>query len=79
MPLTHLDVSTGSEKHVNFTQEGLVAYVVDSVYTMAHALEDIRYRKCGRRGMCEAMKPPDGRELLDAIRKVSFTGSYHPG
>ena len=58
-------------------QEGLVPFVVDAVYAMAHALEDMRVRKCGRnsRGLCAAMRKIDGSELLQFIRNVSFQGA----
>ena len=61
----------------NFTQEGLVPYVVDAVYTMAHALEHLHRRRCRRHpgvGVCDAMKPIAGLELLHNIRQVSFIG-----
>ena len=76
--LTHSS-RTGKEgvEGRNFTQEGLVPYVVDAVYTMAHALEHLHRRRCRRRpgvGVCDAMKPIAGLELLHNIRQVSFIG-----
>ena len=59
-------------------QEGLVPFVVDAVYAMAHALEDLRKHKCPRRrhGMCAHFLPISGEELLASIRNVSFEGIF---
>ena len=54
-------------------------YVVDAVYTMAHALDRLHRRRCRahhRKGVCEAMKPIAGLELLHTIRDVSFIGKW---
>ena len=57
------------------TQEGLVPFVVDAVYAMAHALHNFHRQKC-RSGdkVCDAMRPIAGSELLHHIRNVSFIG-----
>ena len=61
-----------------YQQEGLVPFVVDAVYAMAHALEDLRKHKCPRRrhGMCAHFLPISGEELLASIRNVSFEGIF---
>ena len=56
----------------------MVPFVVDAVYAMAHALEDLRKHKCPRRrhGMCAHFLPISGEELLASIRNVSFEGIF---
>ena len=59
----------------NYMQEGIVPFVVDGVYAMAHALNNMMADTCGSHArMCDAMKPPEGSVLLSYIRNVSFIG-----
>ncbi|KAL5242911.1 hypothetical protein ACI65C_010321, partial [Semiaphis heraclei] len=56
--------------------ENQLQFVSDSVLAFAHALYDMHYDHCGPNfvGLCEAMKPVKGPELLMYLRKVNFTG-----
>ncbi|ELU03139.1 hypothetical protein CAPTEDRAFT_198326 [Capitella teleta] len=59
-----------------YKQEGLVPFVVDSVYVMAHALKDLHDDKCGDTpGVCPDMLPLPGPDLLHRIRNTSFVGA----
>ena len=57
-----------------YKQEGIVPFVVDAVYAMAHALNNMRLRWCRGQKFCHRLDPPDGKELLEYIRNVSFIG-----
>lgn len=60
----------------DYQQEGIVPFVVDAVYAMAHALTGLMQEQC--EGLdprkCTVPHPPDGKQLLHYIRNVSFTG-----
>ncbi|XP_069990587.1 metabotropic glutamate receptor 7 [Penaeus vannamei] len=65
---------TGNET-ITHEQEGLVPFVVDAVYAMAHALHTLIQDKCGNLTLCDAVLPsPSGQEMLQYIRNVSFIG-----
>ncbi|KAJ8373448.1 hypothetical protein SKAU_G00040280 [Synaphobranchus kaupii] len=70
---------TGLEKvgrDSSYEQEGKVQFVMDAVYSMAHALHRIHRDLCaGMPGLCPRMTNIDGKELLRYIRAVSFNGS----
>lgn len=57
--------------------ENQLQFVSDSVLAFAHALYDMHSDYCGSDyiGLCEAMKPVKGPELLKYLRKVNFTGN----
>ncbi|KAG8451035.1 hypothetical protein GDO86_003350 [Hymenochirus boettgeri] len=58
-----------------YEQEGKVQFVIDAVYSMAHALHSMHKTLCpGNVGLCSRMDPIDGAELLKYIRNVNFTG-----
>ncbi|XP_035678091.1 metabotropic glutamate receptor 8-like [Branchiostoma floridae] len=65
-------ISTAS----GFVQEGKVQFVVDSVYAMAYALHDMRNDLCPgtTSGLCEEMEHVNGKQFLEYIRNVTFTG-----
>ena len=64
-----------SRHTTNYSQEGLVPFVVDAVYAMAHALQDMQKGKCPRsKKVCRRMLPLAGQTLLYYIRNVSFIG-----
>ncbi len=65
----------GRERLQNVTQEGLVPFVVDAVYALAHALERLHALKCpGGHEVCGDMLPLAGPDLLEQIRQVNFVG-----
>ena len=57
-----------------YQQEGIVPFVIDAVYAMAHALHNMMVKECGGHTICKAMEPPSGLKLLQYIRNVTFTG-----
>lgn len=56
--------------------ENQLQFVSDSVLAFAHALFDMHFDYCGTNfvGLCDAMKPVKGPELLKYLRKVNFKG-----
>ncbi|KAK2582491.1 hypothetical protein KPH14_004793 [Odynerus spinipes] len=71
---------TGTEELKDYEQEGLVPFVVDAVYAMAHGVHNVIEEECadqsdGSLVLCETLKPaPDGQQLLQYIRNVTFVG-----
>ncbi|XP_037087472.1 metabotropic glutamate receptor 6-like [Pollicipes pollicipes] len=66
---------SGREELTKYKQEGLVPFVVDAVYALAHALHNMILAKCGSIRLCDELRPvPAGQELLQYIRNVSFIG-----
>ncbi|KAJ8682400.1 hypothetical protein QAD02_018192 [Eretmocerus hayati] len=78
----------GTERLVDYKQEGLVPFVM---YAMAHAVHNIINDVCvehlnianfssvssfsGRHQLCDSLKPaPPGQQLLQYIRNVTFVG-----
>ncbi|XP_076382238.1 metabotropic glutamate receptor 8 isoform X2 [Megalopta genalis] len=68
----------GSEELTNYEQEGLVPFVVDAVSAMAHGVHNLIQEECVNETvheLCEKLRPaPDGQQLLQYIRNVSFIG-----
>lgn len=72
-------VCTGNET-LNVTQDGFVHFVIDSVFAMAHAVQNLLNKKCAkykqdltRLKECEQRAAElKGSELLKAIREVEF-------
>ncbi|GAB0096107.1 Metabotropic glutamate receptor [Sergentomyia squamirostris] len=55
--------------------EDQLQFVSDAVMAFAYALRDMHKDLCrGRPGLCEAMKPTKGAELLKYLRNVDFEG-----
>lgn len=53
-------------------------FVIDAVYTMAHALHSMHKDLCpGKVGLCSRMDPIDGTLLLKYIREVKITGTVN--
>ncbi|XP_034939802.1 metabotropic glutamate receptor 8-like [Chelonus insularis] len=71
---------TGDEKLIDYDQEGLVPFVVDAVYAMAHAVHNIINDECVENRetvhyLCDSLAPGiPGQSLLQYIRNVSFIG-----
>ncbi|XP_058797774.1 metabotropic glutamate receptor 7-like isoform X2 [Phymastichus coffea] len=72
----------GTEELVDYKQEGLVPFVVDAVYAMAHSVHNLINDECvnsgtssGSHHLCDSLKPaPRGQQLLQYIRNVTFIG-----
>ncbi|XP_039753655.1 metabotropic glutamate receptor 2-like [Pararge aegeria] len=55
--------------------ERQLQFVSDAVMAFAYAIRDMHGEVCGGRpGLCEAMRPASGADLLRYLRKVNFTG-----
>lgn len=64
-------------KDSSYEQEGKVQFVIDAVYSMAHALHNMHKDLChGKVGLCSKMDTINGTLLLKYIRNVNFTGVY---
>uniref|UniRef100_A0A8C6UXK5 Glutamate metabotropic receptor 4 n=1 Tax=Neogobius melanostomus TaxID=47308 RepID=A0A8C6UXK5_9GOBI len=62
-------------KDSSYEQEGKVQFVIDAVYSMAHALHNMHRDLCpGKIGLCSKMETINGTLLLKYIRDVNFTG-----
>ncbi|XP_038674095.1 metabotropic glutamate receptor 5b [Scyliorhinus canicula] len=58
-----------------YVQDTKMGFVINAIYSMAHALHNMQQSLCpGVNGLCEAMKPIDGRILLDFLMRINFTG-----
>ncbi|KAK0091090.1 hypothetical protein PV326_003771 [Microctonus aethiopoides] len=61
-------------KH-NTAFEDQLQFVSDAVMAFAYAFRDMHADLChGKAGLCDAMKPTKGTELLKYLRKVEFQG-----
>ncbi|KAJ7998919.1 hypothetical protein DPEC_G00209970 [Dallia pectoralis] len=69
---------TNQERIANdskYEQEGKVQFVIDAVYSMAHALHNMQKELCKQEvGICSRMDPINGTLLLKHIRKLNFKG-----
>lgn len=64
---------------VSYEQEGLVQFVIDSVYALAYAIHNMLADECDTNGYfknCTSINNLDKERLLHYIRNVSFTGIY---
>ncbi|XP_059820578.1 metabotropic glutamate receptor 5b [Hypanus sabinus] len=58
-----------------YVQDTKMGFVINAIYSMAHALHNMQQSLCpGVNGLCDAMKPVDGRILLEFLMKINFTG-----
>uniref|UniRef100_A0A8D0L4W1 Glutamate metabotropic receptor 5 n=1 Tax=Sphenodon punctatus TaxID=8508 RepID=A0A8D0L4W1_SPHPU len=56
-------------------QDSKMGFVINAIYSMAYGLHNMQVTLCpGYAGLCDAMKPIDGRKLLDSLMKTNFTG-----
>ncbi|XP_066475306.1 metabotropic glutamate receptor 5 isoform X3 [Tiliqua scincoides] len=56
-------------------QDSKMGFVINAIYSMAYGLHNMQVSLCpGYAGLCDAMKPIDGRKLLDSLMKANFTG-----
>nr|QVK45749.1 G protein-coupled receptor [Proales similis] len=70
-------VQCSGEEELNFAQDGFIHFVIDSVFAMAHAIQDLADQHCsnllGQQLLnCLHNKPIAGPGLLLAIRNVEF-------
>lgn len=68
--------STGSlTLRTHHVQDSKMGFVINAIYSMAYGLHNMQMSLCpGYAGLCDAMKPIDGRKLLDSLMKTNFTG-----
>uniref|UniRef100_H3BWT0 Metabotropic glutamate receptor 5 n=1 Tax=Tetraodon nigroviridis TaxID=99883 RepID=H3BWT0_TETNG len=58
-----------------YAQDTKMGFVINAIYSMAHGLHSMQEALCpGFKGLCEAMRPIDGRKLLEFLMKTNFTG-----
>ncbi|KAF3705799.1 Metabotropic glutamate receptor 5 [Channa argus] len=58
-----------------YAQDTKMGFVINAIYSMAYGLHTMQQALCpGYKGLCEAMRPIDGRKLLDYLMKTNFTG-----
>ncbi|XP_041979527.1 metabotropic glutamate receptor 2-like [Aricia agestis] len=72
-----LPACSGTERLTadNTEFERQLQFVADAVMAFAYAIRDMHAAVCGGRpGLCDAMRPASGAELLRYLRKVNFTG-----
>ncbi|XP_045498210.1 metabotropic glutamate receptor 3-like [Colias croceus] len=69
--------SGGERLTANNTEfERQLQFVSDAVMAFAYAIRDMHATVCGGKpGLCDAMRPASGAELLRYLRKVNFTGT----
>ncbi|KAL1497820.1 hypothetical protein ABEB36_008714 [Hypothenemus hampei] len=67
---------TGKEKltEENTVFEDQLQFVSDAVMAFAYAIRDLHKAACNKPGLCDAMKPTKGSDLLKFLHNVSFTG-----
>lgn len=52
-------------------------FVIDAVYTMAHALHNMHKDLCPEQsGVCSEMEAAGGKKLLKYIRNINFNGKW---
>ncbi|CAK6969119.1 glutamate receptor%2C metabotropic 5a [Scomber scombrus] len=58
-----------------YAQDTKMGFVINAIYSMAHGLHSMQQALCpGYKGLCENMRPIDGRKLLEFLMKTNFTG-----
>ncbi|KAJ8920332.1 hypothetical protein NQ315_011994 [Exocentrus adspersus] len=75
--IKHSKMCTGKEQltEQNTIFEDQLQFVSDAVLAFAYAIRDMHRDHChGIPGLCDAMKPTNGTELLKYLRKVDFQG-----
>ncbi|KAF1668966.1 Metabotropic glutamate receptor 5, partial [Aptenodytes patagonicus] len=56
-------------------QDSKMGFVINAIYSMAYGLHNMQMSLCpGYVGLCDSMKPIDGRKLLESLMKTNFTG-----
>ncbi|KAJ8410837.1 hypothetical protein AAFF_G00187940 [Aldrovandia affinis] len=58
-----------------YAQDTKMGFVINAIYSMAYGLHNMQRALCpGFSGLCDSMRPIDGRKLLDFLMKTNFTG-----
>ncbi|KAM9846404.1 glutamate receptor, metabotropic 5a [Aulostomus maculatus] len=58
-----------------YAQDTKMGFVINAIYSMAYGLHAMQQVLCpGYKGLCESMRPIDGRQLLEFLMKTNFTG-----
>ncbi|XP_044078177.1 glutamate receptor, metabotropic 5a isoform X2 [Siniperca chuatsi] len=58
-----------------YAQDTKMGFVINAIYSMAYGLHAMQETLCpGYKGLCETMRPIDGRKLLEFLMKTNFTG-----
>ncbi|XP_061755356.1 metabotropic glutamate receptor 5-like [Nerophis ophidion] len=61
--------------HHHYAQDTKMGFVINAIYAMAHGLHAMQQELCpGYKGLCESMRPIDGRHLLEFLMRTNFTG-----
>ncbi|KAL7847515.1 hypothetical protein AOLI_G00222330 [Acnodon oligacanthus] len=60
---------------LHYAQDTKMGFVINAIYSMAYGLHAMQKSLCpGYKGLCEAMRPIDGRKLLEFLMRTNFTG-----
>ncbi|XP_064861080.1 metabotropic glutamate receptor 5-like [Oncorhynchus nerka] len=58
-----------------YAQDTKMGFVINAIYSMAYGLHTMQQTVCpGYQGLCDAMRPIDGRQLLEFLMRTNFTG-----
>ncbi|XP_054610759.1 metabotropic glutamate receptor 5-like [Dunckerocampus dactyliophorus] len=58
-----------------YAQDTKMGFVINAIYSMAYGLHAMQQVLCpGYKGLCESMRPIDGRQLLEYLMRTNFTG-----
>ncbi|XP_077596421.1 glutamate receptor, metabotropic 5a [Stigmatopora nigra] len=58
-----------------YAQDTKMGFVINAIYSLAYGLHAMQQDLCpGFKGLCKAMQPIDGRQLLDFLMQTNFTG-----
>ena len=56
-----------------YVQDAKLGFVVNAIYTMAYALDNMHRELCkGEPGLCDALEPVNGTIFMDYLLNVSF-------
>lgn len=82
---TRADITAAVVGHeslrTDYTQDSKLGFVVNAIYTMAHALNAMFRDMCGETspGLCDAMRPVNGSTFMHYLLNasfVSYSGDY---
>jgi len=80
-----MDVAGNESLREEYTQDAKLGFVVNAIYTMAHALDSMYRDTCLRGvknpapGLCDAMRPVNGSVFISYLNNasfVSYSGDY---